>query len=206
MPTNTATPIPVIEREDLRRDPEGEWRDESRRQHEERLRCEKDRVKLLADLNGKYGVAAYRTLARRSRNLTDAEYRLLDTLLDCSSGFKNCFPGRRRLLRRLGGAARKLRRLDALRLSLERKGWIERVELTEGDRVGPETSTDDGVLLEVNESGRFISASGYLFHVPASELLCGLIEGDDWDAPRGFGNRFWGQRQRKKYGGHRSHL
>ena len=169
--------------------------DETEVQQRAREEREAKAAKIRKDLAGKHAVAVYRGIARRSKNLTDAEYRLLDTLLSFSNGLKNCFPGRKTMLAKLGGAKRRLRRLDVLRLSLQRKGWIACVELKEGDRVAPEGKYDNGLVERANETGRFISAKGYVFHIPPGEIEPGDEQG--FQGPDTRNKRLFGQRRQR---------
>jgi hypothetical protein len=165
-----------------------EGEDETFAQAKNRMRADQRAAKIREGLKGKHASAVYRRIARRSRNLTDAEFRVLDTLLEFSTQLTNCFPRRRTLLQVLGGRPRKLGRLDAVRHSLARKGWIKRVELCEDDRVRHEGYEQ---LLAANDTGRFISATGYVFCIPAGEIT---PYDSAWTGPRTFTNRIFGQR------------
>jgi len=165
-------------------------RDESAAEALDRERAEKREAECRERLAGKHAVAVYRRLARRSRNLTDSEFRVLDTLLEFSSNLANCFPGRRALLAALGGRQRKVGRLDQIRQSLRRKRWVTCVPLAEGD---PVAGGEDGLLRAANETGRFISAVGYVFGIPAGEITPTAAE---WEGPRDFSNRSFGQRRK----------
>ena len=146
--------------------------------------------KCLKDLAGPHSQAVYREVARRCKDVTDAEYRILDTYLSFSTRLENCFPSRRALLTKLGGQARKARVLDHHRRSLERKGWLKRIHFQEGDCVARVTDTDDGRLEAANGTGRFISATGYVFCIPPNEIGPGE---PCWRGPEVFDKRLFGK-------------
>lgn len=168
----------------------GDANDETFIQERARTEREVKTNKCLKGLAGPHGVAVYRELARRSKDVTDAEYRILDTLLSFSTRLENCFPSRRTLLTKLGGQARKARVLDHHRQSLERKGWLKRIPFQEGDCVARVTDTDDGQLCAANETGRFISATGYVFCIPPNEIGPGE---PCWQGPDVFNKRLFGK-------------
>ena len=156
--------------------------DETRQQAEVRERAEQRVAKLHQGLDGKHGVAVYREIARRSPGLTDAEYRYLDTLLSAfGSSFKNCFPARRTVQRRIGGPPRTLTRWDQVRARLEGK-WMHRIPLTQGE---------DQELVEANSAGRFVSAVGVQFLIPPG-VIAPLDPG--WKGPRIWNKRLVAQR------------
>lgn len=113
--------------------------------------------------------AVYRKVARRSPNLTDGEFRLLEELLAMAdSDFTNCFPGRRILAKRLGGdRKRPLEAVKRFLRGLEQKGWIERIPFHR------------------EENGRF-STTGYRFLIPPDEIS---PEHPGWVGPVEFGRR-----------------
>ncbi len=165
-------------------------------------------------LRSKHCVAVYRKIARESPNLTDAEYRVLDVLLDYSNRLENCFPGRRTVLKALGGKKRSLRALDQHRHSLEKKGWLKRCTLYADDEGRFEVvknecvvSVDEhGKVEEVEREdedqpiirGRFVSATGYRFNVPQGEISP-LDPG--FSGPVKFTNRVYGQAAKRKPSG-----
>lgn len=192
-PTPVAPPIPNPAGDDLRREEPAGAEDESWSDVQQRIERECNLAYLYKGLKGKHCVAVYRTHARKSRDLTDAEYRILDTLLEFSNQLINCFPSQKLLRSVLGGSGRKARRVGALLQSLEKKRWIKRITFTEGDSVRGE---HDGRLDVANESGRFISATGYRFRIPLEQLPPGADK--DWEGDKVFTHRAWGQRARKK--------
>lgn len=125
---------------------------------------------LLLHPDGKVAVAAYRHIATEARQLTPTEWRVLCALLafaDTGSKstlpFINCFPRRTTLLQRLGGRTKSIRALSARLTSLERKGWIERLQ-------------------SLGHRGRF-GCAGYRFRIPP-----GVITPTDpgWEGPKQF--------------------
>ena len=164
--------------------------DATKRQELARKDREVKTNKCLKGLAGPHCVAVYREVARQSKDVTAAEYRILDTLLSFSTKLKNAFPSRRALLGRLGGQARKPRVLSYHLRSLERKGWWQRIPFWEGDCVARVTATDDGELEAANVTGRYSSNTGYVFCIPPNEIGPGE---PCWRGPEVFDNRLTGK-------------
>lgn len=148
-------------------------------------------VKFREQLAGEYAVAVYRQIAGRDRDLTHAQFRVLDAQMSFSTKLTNVFPSRKQLLTRTG-PIKTLAALDKILGRLERKGWEHRVLLKEGDRVLPATSMDDGLLGRSSSTGRFTSAVGVVFCIPPNVLAPG---DEGWTGPRKFDHREWGQRR-----------
>jgi len=131
-------------------------------------------AKVREGLKGRHCVAVYRETARKSANVTDLEFRILDALLSFSNQLKNCFPGRQALLQRLGGRKRTLRALSRTCRSLEQKQWIVL-----------------GELYGENEADNLRQpATGYVFRVPPNEIAPG---DPGFPGPKDFDNRIWRQ-------------
>jgi hypothetical protein len=163
-----------------------------------RLRAEQKEEKRLARdeaawANPKTRAAVYRRYVLAS-NLPDAVARLLCILtIQWGRHLENSFPSCKKILPRLGGPRRK-KPLHKQGSKGERKtlagwlaqavnaGWLERIPLT---------VAEDGELLEVNSKGRFVSAWGNRFCVPA-----GVVAPDHpgWEGPKIWNKRVWAQR------------
>ena len=166
--------------------------DETEVQQRAREEREAKAAKIRKDLAGEYAVAVYRWIACRSKNLTHVEFRVLNAYLDFSNKLTNCFPGRKKVLAKVGGSVGGFKALGKTRLHLLRKGWMKGVPLNEGDRVAPEGEDDDGLLERANETGRFGSATGYVFRIPPGEIAPG---DPGWKGPHKFDRRVWGKRR-----------
>ncbi len=124
------------ERHDADRLNADQWEDvalDERRHHaQQRKRAEDREATILENLqNPQRCTATYLRIAGYSRGLTNAEFRLLHTMVTVfGNRLENCFPGRRALLHAYRGGARTLAPLAKLLASLVDKGWIERVSLT----------------------------------------------------------------------------
>ena len=206
-PTQHAAPVPNTTIDEAYSDALGGMADRENWQYgdvddekfvDQRAREERE-VKIdkrLKVLSGPHAVAMYREVARQSKDVTDSEYRVLDTLLSFSTKLKNCFPSRKTVLAKLGGKGRKAWVLDRHRRSLERKGWLKRIQFWEGDRVAPASrARETGLLESGNETGRFISATGYVFCIPPNEIGPGER---GWEGPRVFDRRLFGKRKRTR--------
>jgi hypothetical protein len=149
----------------------------------ERQHIEKD---FLEQLQGPHVAAVYRRIAQRSDTLTDREYRLLATLtVEWGRDLKNCFPSRHTIHKRLGGRRRSLREWDKVLGSLVKKGWIKRLPLTR---------TEDGQLRKAETKGKYISAVGCQFCIPADEIVPGSAK---WEGPRDWSHRIYAQRRKR---------
>jgi hypothetical protein len=153
---------------------------------------------------GRRSTKAEKRIARLERDLTDprrraATYRLVATqstlphavarllcalTLEFGARLENCFPGRKRMRQRLGAWAQRystnqLTKWVSVAVKL---GWAERVPLTQAE---------DGELLDAGASGRFISATGIAFHVPAGVIAPGH---PGVPGPRVWSRRIYGKR------------
>lgn len=143
-----------------------------------------------AKLARQHGVLVYRELANRNLGRRHVHFRVLCALLqDADGDLSNCFSSRRRVLKNLGRCI-KINRLDQVLRDLTKWGWIRRHQLTEGDVVAP----PDEALEVANQSGRFISAKGTQFLLPA-----GLLGPNEpaWEGPTRWNKRWWGQRRKR---------
>ena len=162
--------------------------DERQGDSERRRRNEKRDAEVEKKLDGEHAVAVYRAIARKSRNLTDTEYRVLDVYLGYSTRLTNCFPSRKTVLKELGGHARTMWRLNQVIRALKQKGWMGRIRFTEGDLV----AMPDEALEAANYTGRFISATGRQFRIPPNEIAPGH---SGKKGPIKFDKRLFGQRR-----------
>jgi hypothetical protein len=130
-------------------------------------------------LNGPHGAAVYRRLISRSRLLTDGECRLLCALTTFGGRLENSFPSLRKIQEKLGGRKRSLAQISQLRASCEKKGFLRRVHLT---------INEHDELIEVESGGRFISAIGNQFRLPAGFFWHGSAA---WDGPKVWSRRLY---------------
>jgi len=124
-------------------------------------------AKLERDLaDPRHRAAAYRRLVLKSDLPSNVARLLCGLTEEFGARLENCFPGRRRMREKLGAWARRhsTHLLTKWLTVAADAGWIERVPLTEAE---------DGNLIEGGRGGRFISATGIVFHVPAGVVAPG---------------------------------
>lgn len=166
--------------------PENDIRDrtESERIAREDAVLKRTKKKLASARTGR---AVFDQLASDNPYVTDAETRMLRRLLNFGDpGLGNCFPSLATIRRRLGGPRRSPRRIANLLKSLEDKGWIKRVPLTEDDDGHWVPLSEEGGKARDEWTGRFIAAVGVQFCVPANTIVRGA---DAWEGPLRFEKR-----------------
>jgi len=131
----------------------------------------------LADPRRRAG--AYRRLVLRSDLPSNIARLICGLTEEFGARLENCFPSRRKMRARLGGWVQKhsAHLLTKWLTIAADAGWIERVPLT---------TNEHSELVQVDAGGRFTSATGIAFHVPAGVIAPGH--------PGVRGPRVWTQR------------